>query len=113
MLETELINRLKQKDEEAFRIIFNDNLTVLKKIESGSINLIYIDPPFNTGKKQTRTQIRTAQSVNGDRKGFKGNSYETIELGTKEYDDDFGDSFIEEFILIRLAPTVCRLLPVW
>jgi site-specific DNA-methyltransferase (adenine-specific) len=85
------------------RIFYGDNLSILKKIKDGSINLIYIDPPFNTGKKQSRTQIRTVKSENGDRKGFKGNSYETVELGTKEYDDNFGDGFIEEFIKPRLV----------
>jgi len=84
------------------RIFYGDNLSILKKFESGSINLIYIDPPFNTGKKQTRTQIRTKKSENGDRKGFKGNSYETITLGTKEYEDDFGENFTQEFIRPRL-----------
>ncbi|MHB8193418.1 MAG: DNA-methyltransferase [Bellilinea sp.] len=84
------------------RIFFGDNLAILKTIESETIDLIYIDPPFNTGKKQTRTQIQTIKSINGNRRGFKGNTYETLELGTKEYDDDFGDEFIEEFIKPRL-----------
>lgn len=84
------------------RIFYGDNLPILKKIESSSINLIYIDPPFNTGKKQSRTQIRTVKSENGNRKGFKGNIYETVTLGTKEYEDDYGESFIEEFIKPRL-----------
>jgi site-specific DNA-methyltransferase (adenine-specific) len=84
------------------QIIFDDNLSILKKIKSESIDLIYIDPPFNTGKKQSRTQIKTIQSENGDRKGFKGNNYETVEIGTKEYDDNYGNSFIEEFIQPRL-----------
>lgn len=80
-------------------------------MKNGSIDLIYIDPPFNTGKKQTRTRIKTVKSENGDRKGFQGNSYETIELGTKEYDDDFGESFIEEFIKPRLEEAYRILSP--
>jgi site-specific DNA-methyltransferase (adenine-specific) len=93
------------------RIYFGDNLPILKQMESGSIDLIYIDPPFNTGKKQSQTRIRTAKSENGDRKGFKGNTYETIELGTKEYNDDFGDGFIEEFIKPRLVEAYRLLAP--
>lgn len=84
------------------QIYYGDNLDVLKNIESNSINLIYIDPPFNTGKKQSQTRIKTKKSENGSRKGFKGNSYETVTLGTKEYEDDYGDNFIEEFIRPRL-----------
>lgn len=71
------------------RIIFGDNLEILKKIPSESVSLIYIDPPFNTGKKQARTQIQTTQSDEGDRRGFKGKLYKTIKLGTKSYDDIF------------------------
>ena len=93
------------------RIYFGDNLPILKQMKNGSIDLIYIDPPFNTGKKQSRTRIKTVKSENGDRRGFQGNSYETIELGTKEYDDDFGESFIEEFIKPRLEEAYRILSP--
>jgi site-specific DNA-methyltransferase (adenine-specific) len=71
------------------RIHFGDNLTVLKTLPSESIDLIYIDPPFNTGKKQEMKTIRTVRDENGDRKGFQGNSYKTIEIGTKSYQDTF------------------------
>lgn len=84
------------------RVYFGDNLGILKTIEDGTINLIYIDPPFNTGKKQSRTQIKTVKSEKGDRKGFKGNNYKTVEIGTKEYNDNFGDIFIDEFLKPRL-----------
>lgn len=74
-----------------------DNLEILKDIPSNSVSLIYIDPPFNTGKTQARTQIRTIRSKDGDRKGFKGLMYITEELGTKSYIDQFDDylSFLE------------------
>lgn len=70
-------------------IYFGDNLPILKSLPDESIDLIYIDPPFNTGKTQKHTRIKTVQSKNGSRKGFKGNSYETIEVGTKAYQDSF------------------------
>ena len=71
------------------RIYFGDNLPILKGLPNKSVDLIYIDPPFNTGKKQTRKTIRTVKSENGDRKGFQGNTYQTTELGTKAYQDSF------------------------
>ncbi|MHB8134576.1 MAG: DNA-methyltransferase [Anaerolineaceae bacterium] len=71
------------------KICYGDNLEILKNLPDESIDLIYIDPPFNTGKTQSRTTIKTIRSENGDRKGFQGNSYETIELGTKSYKDSF------------------------
>ena len=79
------------------KIYFGDNITILKKLSDKSIDLIYIDPPFNTGKQQTRNQIKTVRSEKGDRTGFKGNRYETIKLGSQGYQDRFEDylTFLE------------------
>jgi site-specific DNA-methyltransferase (adenine-specific) len=93
------------------RIIYGDNLPVLQGLERDSIELIYIDPPFNTGKKQSRTQIRTQKSETGDRVGFQGNSYTTVTLGKKEYDDKFGYEFVECFIKPRLLEAYRILAP--
>jgi site-specific DNA-methyltransferase (adenine-specific) len=73
------------------KIYFGDNLTVLKSLPTESIDLIYIDPPFNTGKSQSRTQIKTIADDDGDRIGFQGRSYKTIALGQKAYNDQFDD----------------------
>ncbi len=72
-------------------IYFGDNLPILESLQSESIDLIYIDPPFNTGKTQSRTQIRTERSTNGDRVGFLGQRYLTVKLGSKGYADVFDD----------------------
>lgn len=79
------------------RIVYGDNLSVLRTLPDGSIPLIYIDPPFNTGKAQTRAQLRTHRSETGDRTGFKGLRYETIQLAVRSFADDFDDflAFIE------------------
>jgi site-specific DNA-methyltransferase (adenine-specific) len=82
------------------KIYFGDNLPILQEMESESVDLIYIDPPFNTGKVQKRTTIKTVQSDTGSRKGFQGKNYETVELGTKSYADSF-DSLVE-FLRPRL-----------
>lgn len=71
------------------RIFFGDNLAILKNLPSNSVDLVYIDPPFNTGKVQSHTKIKTVKSETGTRKGFQGNTYDTIELGTKTYQDSF------------------------
>jgi len=73
------------------KVYFSDNLPVLKTLPDESVNLIYIDPPFNTGKRQKRTQIKTERSEIGDRTGFSGNRYKTTSLGSKEYRDIFDD----------------------
>ena len=72
-------------------IYFGDNLEILKTIPSNSIDLIYIDPPFNTGKVQSRTQIKTERAENGDRKGFGDQRYETTIIGARAYQDRFDD----------------------
>jgi len=79
------------------KIYFGDNLQVLGLLEDETVDLIYIDPPFNTGKKQARTQIRVSQDENGDRVGFGGNRYQTTVIGERAYRDYFDDylSFLE------------------
>ena len=78
-------------------IYFGDNLPILRQMMVESVDLIYIDPPFNTGKRQSRTQIKTERSATGDRTGFGGNRYQTIRLGSQEYLDIFDDylAFLE------------------
>jgi len=78
-------------------IYYGDNLPILQSFLKETINLIYIDPPFNTGRKQSRTRIRTVHSENGDRVGFKGQRYVTQVLGESAYQDQFDDylAFLE------------------
>lgn len=72
-------------------IHFGDNLEIIQAFPDASFDLIYIDPPFNTGKTQARTQIQTVKDDDGDRVGFKGQRYKTIKIGTKSYADTFSD----------------------
>lgn len=83
------------------RVYFGDNLSILQTFPSESVDLIYIDPPFNTGKVQARTQIKTHLSFDGDRVGFQGQRYETITIGKQSYADLFDDflGFIEPRLL--------------
>ncbi len=62
-----------------------------------SVQLIYVDPPFNTGRTQQRGQATTKRSDSGNRVGFKGQRYETIRQNVLSYDDEFADywSFLE------------------
>jgi site-specific DNA-methyltransferase (adenine-specific) len=81
-------------------IYCGDNLSILRNIADGIVDLIYIDPPFNTGKRQIRTQVKVSRSLKGDRKGFNGQKYQTIKLGTRDYVDIFDDYL--EFLTPRL-----------
>ena len=84
-------------DGERGVVYYGDNLPILRKIASQSIDLIYADPPFNTGKKQARTQLRTVRDPSGDRTGFKGQRYRSIKVAERAFDDDFDDylAFLE------------------
>lgn len=81
----------------AGRIYQGDNLAVLESLPAGSVSLIYIDPPFNTGKVQSRTSLRTVRNEVGDRRGYNGARYQTTVLGTKAYEDTYSDylAFLE------------------
>ena len=73
------------------KIYLGDNLPILRSMSNACVSLIYIDPPFNTGKSQTRTQLRTQRSANGDRVGFQGRRYDTVKLSQSSYPDLFDD----------------------
>ncbi len=80
------------------RVIFADNLDVLNSLPDSEIDLIYVDPPFNTGRTQARTSIRTVRDdTEGDRIGFQGNRYRTVKVGSRAFSDRFDDylSFLE------------------
>jgi site-specific DNA-methyltransferase (adenine-specific) len=68
-----------------------DNLEFLSGVDNASVNLIYIDPPFNTGVKQSMTSLKTVRDDQGDRTGFGGNRYRTERGGSKSYLDSFDD----------------------
>ncbi len=79
------------------RVIYGDNLPCLEVMPDASVDLIYIDPPFNTGKVQSHTRLRTVQSDDGDRSGFGGRRYRTSAVATRAYDDAYDDylAFLE------------------
>ncbi|HAU28828.1 MAG TPA: site-specific DNA-methyltransferase [Rhodospirillaceae bacterium] len=72
-------------------VYLGNNLPILESLPDETFSLIYIDPPFNTGHAQTRTQMKNIRDEEGDRVGFKGQTYKTIELGTQSYTDSFDD----------------------
>ncbi len=79
------------------RVVLADNLEVLGTLADGSVDLIYVDPPFNTGRRQSMTRLRTVRDEAGDRTGFGGRRYRTVRLGETGYLDLFDDylAFLE------------------
>jgi site-specific DNA-methyltransferase (adenine-specific) len=72
-------------------IILGDNLAVLPRFDPESFQLVYIDPPFNTGREQRRRTLETVRDEGGDRTGFAGRRYRTRLLEQSSYRDEFDD----------------------
>ncbi len=79
------------------RIYLGDNAELLPRLPGDSFALIYIDPPFNTGREQRRLRLATDADASGDRTGFGGRTYRTTVLGSMGYADSRDDylAFIE------------------
>jgi site-specific DNA-methyltransferase (adenine-specific) len=79
------------------RIVLADNLAFLRGVPDASVDLICIDPPFNTGRVMSHTRVRTQRSETGDRTGFAGRRYATLKVGTRSFADSFDDylAFLE------------------
>jgi site-specific DNA-methyltransferase (adenine-specific) len=79
-------------------VVAGENLGVLEVLPNGAFDLIYMDPPFNTGRVQSRRTLAVAEdAAGGDRVGFGGRRYGSRLLRTLSYDDTFSDylSFLE------------------
>ena len=80
-------------------VVHADNADFLPTLPDGAFTLIYVDPPFNTGRVQQRQETKMVLNAggDGDRVGFKGRSYDTIKGALHSYDDAFSDywSFLE------------------
>ena len=74
-------------------VVAGDNMAVLPRLPDASFQVIYIDPPFNTGGRRDRRTLRTSREDGdaGDRTGFGGRRYSTVETGRMSYADRFDD----------------------
>jgi site-specific DNA-methyltransferase (adenine-specific) len=72
-------------------VVHGDNMDILPKLPDESFQLIYIDPPFNTGGIQERRSLQTVRSQTGDRTGFGGHRYSTVETNRTGYVDAYDD----------------------
>ena len=78
-------------------VLLGDNLDWLPRFEDETFQLAYLDPPFNTGKTQTRRTLDAVAASEGDRVGFGGRRYRTRLLAESSYADVFEDylAFLE------------------
>ena len=93
------------REDERGLVVHADNLRVLSELPDESVELVYIDPPFNTGRAQTRVQMRTERDPEGDRIGFQGERYRTERVGRTSFADRFDDylAFLEPRLVAGAA----------
>jgi site-specific DNA-methyltransferase (adenine-specific) len=82
-------------------VLLGDNLELMPGLDEGLFQLAYLDPPFNTGKRQRRRTLATVADPDGDRTGFQGRRYATRVVGESAYEDEFDDylAFLEPRLL--------------
>ncbi len=78
-------------------ILHGDNLQHMAALPDGAAQMVYMDPPFNTGREQVRRTLRAVQDDAGDRTGFGGRRYRSELLERSSYRDSFDDylAFLE------------------
>lgn len=72
-------------------LVHGDNADVLHRLPAGAFDLVYCDPPFNTGREQARTTLRARADPAGTRTGFGGRRYTTEAVMRRAYADTFDD----------------------
>jgi site-specific DNA-methyltransferase (adenine-specific) len=73
------------------QILLGENLQLLPSFADACFQLIYIDPPFNTGRAQVRKTLSVVGDEQGERTGFQGRRYRTRLLAESSYGDAFED----------------------
>jgi site-specific DNA-methyltransferase (adenine-specific) len=73
------------------QIVYAENLSYMRTLPDGAFRLIYIDPPFNTGKAQQRARMRVVASEQGVRVGFGDRRYHVQLYDSPAYQDAYED----------------------
>ena len=86
------------------RIVLGDNLEALQGLKDACARLIYIDPPFNTGRAQQRRRIRAREDEEGARTGFRGRRYSVTNVQSSVYADRREDWL--DFLMTRIEASL-------
>jgi site-specific DNA-methyltransferase (adenine-specific) len=91
------------------KIILGDNLEALATLPDAFASVVYVDPPFNTGKVQKRERIKTTATADptsaGDRGGFGGRRYDVERVASSgSYEDSYED--FEAFLMPRIEASL-------
>jgi site-specific DNA-methyltransferase (adenine-specific) len=83
-------------------LVAGDNADVLPRLPDGAFDMVYVDPPFNTGREQRRERLQAVRDAEGDRVGFGGRRYRTESLGHAMAYGDAQEDYLG-FLMPRLA----------
>ncbi len=81
----------RESSASVLEIVQGDNLDYLRGAAPKSFQLVYVDPPFNTGKRQRLARTRTVRDDRATRVGFGGNRYRSKVVSSVEYEDRWED----------------------
>jgi site-specific DNA-methyltransferase (adenine-specific) len=84
------------------RVVLADNLEVLRSLPGACIDLVYIDPPFGTGRMRRLDSIRTGSGAQ-QRRGFGGREYRFQVVSHQSYRDNLQRDLYLEFLYLRLV----------
>ena len=90
-------------------LIEGDCAGVLPRLPAAAFDMVYVDPPFNTGRAQRRERLRVVADDDGDRAGFAGRRYRSESRGALQFDDAFDD--YAGFLMPKLAEARRLLAP--
>jgi site-specific DNA-methyltransferase (adenine-specific) len=90
-------------------LVEGDCAAVLPRLPAGAFDVVYVDPPFNTGRAQRHERLAVVADVAGERTGFGGRRYRSESLGALEFDDAFEDYL--GFLMPKLAEARRLLAP--
>jgi site-specific DNA-methyltransferase (adenine-specific) len=78
-------------------LLAGDNAEALVRLPERKFDVIYMDPPFNTGRSQSRRTLAVRRDPDAERIGFGGRRYRSELLKSLSYDDAFSDylAFLE------------------
>jgi site-specific DNA-methyltransferase (adenine-specific) len=78
-------------------IYHGDNLDLLPRLPASAFTLVYLDPPFNTGRVQRRLTLATEADSEGNRGGFGGRRYRSEVVTSRSFADSRDDylTFLE------------------
>jgi site-specific DNA-methyltransferase (adenine-specific) len=71
------------------RVVWGECLEVTRGLADASVDLVYLDPPFNTGSARRHARVKTRASAEGTRTGFAGRRYEVTRGPVRIYADSF------------------------